>query len=86
MSLRACTRRVLARSLSASIASLLPSPSSVRSMPPNRSLASSVLMTDRSPADARLAVEQVGDRGHGVELELLVGIELEFHGASAVAV
>jgi hypothetical protein len=28
----------------------------------------------------RLAVEQLDDRGHGVELELLVGVELELHG------
>ena len=28
----------------------------------------------------RLAVEQVGDRRHGVELEVLVGVELQFHG------
>ena len=27
----------------------------------------------------RLAVEEVGDRGDGVELELLVGVELQFH-------
>ena len=27
----------------------------------------------------RLAVEEVGDRRHGVELELLVGVELELH-------
>ena len=31
----------------------------------------------------RLAVEEVGDRRHGVELELLVGVELQLHGPSS---
>jgi hypothetical protein len=55
-------------------------------MPLNRSLASSALTTDKSPVDPWLAVGQGHDRRHNVELELLVGVELELHGASVAVV
>ena len=34
----------------------------------------------------RLAVEEVGDGGHGVELELLIGVELELHSVAPYTV
>jgi hypothetical protein len=43
-------------------------------MPLNRSLASSALTTDGSGVNPWLTVEQVHERRHGIELELLVGM------------